>query len=228
MNIGVRTKVEPKELRKSPVKHLYRPPSAKLRRRNVLAENSTVANKTKEFRELTAQLDNLSKSYEKLSGKHEKTLEKVKEFTVKNKTIENELGISKSVISKMAEEKTILEQKVEQNKDYIRKLEATITAGPKGQLFTEITEKLKAEIQTSKDQLSNFMKQLNAADNELKSKDKEIINLKEALDIHADNLKIKGDIRGGVLYELGEARVELKKNTIEVTELRKQVYYVHN
>jgi len=223
MNIKLRTKAEPKELKKSPVRNLYRPPSAKLHKKSILAENSTITNKTKEYRELIPQFDNLSKSYEKLNVKHEKILEKFKGMTAKNKIIENELGMSKSVISKMAEEKTILEQKVEQNKDYIRKLEATITAGPKGQLFTEIAEKLKAEIQTNKDQLSNSMKQLNAAENELKAKDKEIINLKEALDIHADELKMKGDIRGGILYELGEARVELRNSAIEITKLKKLI-----
>ena len=50
---------------------------------------------------------------------------------------------SQSLLTKMASEKAESNNKLQQNKEYIRKLEQTITKGPKGQILSEVNQKLK-------------------------------------------------------------------------------------
>ena len=64
---------------------------------------------------------------------------------------------------------------------------------------------------------------MQSSESTVKKLNKEITILKTALDIKIDSLKIKGDIRGGILYELGETKAELKCKSEEVIELKENI-----
>lgn len=197
----------------SPLKHLHRlSPGAlpkQLSERGRTAHfpgTSAAALRQKELRELDTRLRDVSKNYDKLESKYSEAAEKLKTTRQKSTVLEKDLTACRNVISRLTEDKAELESKLAQNKDYIRKLETTITMGTKGQMFSEVHDKLTQDVQACRDQITKLNDELEAAHAESRAKDQEIGNLHAALSVRLDEFKLKGDTRGGILYELGEAR----------------------
>jgi len=208
----------------SPLKKLHQlSPNIPRKSGPATEQTSAVATQRKENKELEAQLRSLSKSHEKLTARNTENTEKLKGMRSKIVNLEKELSGAKSVIVNLTNEKTEIEKKMLQNKEYIRKLETTITMGPKGQAFSDVHEKLSSEIENQKSEIFKLKQELAQQSEEMKEKDREIGNLKNALSIKIEDLKLKGDIKTGLLYELGETKNRLQRQSEEYIKLNEEL-----
>lgn len=172
--------------------------------------------KNKEIKELERKNFSISKAYMKAEDKYNDCLAKMKNYRKETEKLEKELAIAKSATTKLAEEKAELDKKLIQSKEYIRKLEGTITKGSKG----EVHSKLLQEMQMIKKANQKYLKQIEELQIGNSEKDKEIANLKAAMNLNLGKYNLNGDINKQMLTELAE-----DKNKIEELYAEKQKYF---
>jgi chromosome segregation ATPase len=113
----------------------------------------------------------------------------------------------------MAQQKTEVEGQLQDAKSYSRKLEGHITAGAKGQHITEINAQLKDQLGALKRELQTSQKDKEDFEAVCNEKDAQVKVLSRALDIKAEELGLRGDMRSALLYDLGQTRTELEQAT---------------
>jgi chromosome segregation ATPase len=113
----------------------------------------------------------------------------------------------------MAQQKTEVEGQLQDAKSYSRKLEGHITAGAKGQHITEVNAQLRDQLGALKRELQTSLKEKEDFEAVCKEKDAQVKVLSRALDIKAEELGLRGDMRSALLYDLGQTRTELEQAT---------------
>ncbi len=93
---------------------------------------SEEATRRKEAKELESRYQGVSKAYQKLQEKYDDCYAKMKTYRKKFDTAEKDLGTARLLSTRLAEEKSELEQSLRRNKDYTRKLESMIARGKAG------------------------------------------------------------------------------------------------
>eukprot|EP00826_Nyctotherus_ovalis_P010974 TRINITY_DN12860_c0_g1_i2.p2 TRINITY_DN12860_c0_g1~~TRINITY_DN12860_c0_g1_i2.p2 ORF type:complete len:271 (+),score=48.00 TRINITY_DN12860_c0_g1_i2:71-883(+) len=207
----------------SPLKQLHNISPSAFSKRTVAKEN-TSASKKASLSQLKAQHHVRHRGFDELNPKSNGTFQS---FRGRNSSLEKELGSNRATAEKAAEEKRELELKLAQSKEYIRKLEFTITSGAKGKIYSQAHEKVVQEMRAQGnkiDALNTYVQELQSL---IREKDSEINSLKASLNIHASELKIKG----GLLYELGTTRNKLQQQSVEfirvveeASKMRRQVF----
>lgn len=104
----------------------------------------------KELSEMDHKFKNLEKAYNKLSKKYNEVQEEIKQLKFTNDSLTKELNILQISNEKILGEKINLENQIEENKSYTRKLESRLVQGAKNQYLIEINNKLRKEVEDMK------------------------------------------------------------------------------
>lgn len=117
------------------------------------------------------------------------------------------------MIFRISTQKSELESQLQISKNYTRKLEGHISAGLKGQQIAEFNAQLKEQLTSTRRELQLITQtkyELEALGDE---KDCQLKVLRRALDIKAEELGLRGDMRSTLLFDLGQAKSELDQAT---------------
>lgn len=163
----------------------------------------------------------------KLEIQNEKNTKKLSEITQEFNTIKKEkdilfkeLTIAKISMEKILGEKSVLENQLKDNKQYILKLETKIfeLSKSKSQSIYEMNQKLKKENDELNQIITNNNKEKEVLLLEKEKMKKEICTLKNALSVKVQNLKFKDDIKASLFYDVGlikQEMDEIKAKSIE-------------
>lgn len=172
---------------------------------------------TKEIIQKEEKYQRISKNYAKLQNKYVDCNGKLQIFRQKIITLEKEVNSGKEIIKKLKEEKDELEKRQNQSKEFIKELEAT-----NGQPIAKLWEnKLAHELDIVRLDSQNIKKENDLLVCNCQAKDNEIKTLQAALQIKSEELQIGGDIKGGLLYELGNVRTKLEQSARDTLDLGK-------
>lgn len=108
-------------------------------------------------------------------------------------------------------QKTELEAQLQNAKAYSRKLEGHITSGSKGQHVTEVNVQLREQLTSVKRELQHVSQVKAELEEKSDEKDAQLKILSRALDIKAEELGLRGDMRATLLFDLGQSRTELER-----------------
>ena len=176
------------------------------------ALQSEDAIKRKEIRELDTKYHSLDKAYQKLEEKYNDCYSKMKSHRKKAETLEKELGNSRMVNTKLTEEKEDLQKQLNKNKEYIRKLEASITL--KKPMPAATTDHIVSKEKGDGVFTENLM--LKKELNEERVKNEELVIIKESnneellrLEALVNNLTIEKEAFQKSCQELAQERGEL-------------------
>ena len=156
----------------------------------------------------------LKEENEKLENKYN-TLKQLKDQLLKkNQANEKELSTFQVLINKLKDEKYENDEKILKQKEYIRKLESCISSNNKTNYFNDIIDNVKEENSIVKDKNNELINQNQNLSKKIKEMEKEKQGYVKALvkikkDIKLEDLRIKSDIKGGLLYEIGFARSQI-------------------
>lgn len=110
----------------------------------------------KEKNEIETKLKNLEKNFTKVSKKNSDLSEEVRILKSLNESMKKELNVLSLANEKILNEKLGVDKLNEENKNYIRKLEARLLQGAKNQHLIEINNKLREEIKELKVTISHY------------------------------------------------------------------------
>ena len=169
--------------------------------------------------------NNLEHKYKLIEKNNIKLTKKNTDMTEELKNIKSQFEIMKkdfNVLSltneRVQNEKIVIEKSLEENKTYTRKLESRLLQGAKNQYLIEINNKLRKELDDIKVYCYLFNQlELEAKSNDtekikttFEKKNQEIKILNRALEIKADDLKIKGEFKTSILYDVGMCKQEIE------------------
>jgi len=191
----------------SPLRQLHNLSPKTFAKRNV--------NKDKHLKQLKTQFQTLHRDFDKLTSKYDKAVGVLNSSRRRNTSLEKELISNRTIVDRLAEEKLRLEEELAQSKEYIRRLEFTITTESKGRIYSQTHNKISKEMDEQSNKINTLKKDIKELRNIIKEKDNEISNLKEALNVNASELKVKG----GILHELGTTRNKLQQQSMEFIKI---------
>jgi len=111
---------------------------------------SSNATHKKGYTDLLNQYRNLEKAYNKLSKKNTEIPEEIKTLKHSNESLNKEVNVLHITNEKLMGEKMNAENNLEENKNYVRKLESRLVHGAKNQYLVEINNKLRKEVEEAK------------------------------------------------------------------------------
>lgn len=129
-----------------PVKEPYPKKAANYNSMN-LSNNASLK---KEMNDLDGKYKNLEKAYNKIDKKNKEITEEIKSLKIRNDTISKDYNILRMSNEKIVAEKSNLENILEENKNYTRKIESRLVSGAKNQYLVEINNKLRKETEDLK------------------------------------------------------------------------------
>ena len=113
-------------------------------------KTSNQATLKKELNDLEYKYKSLDKAYNKLDKKCRDLQEEIKLIKSNNENYMKEINILQITNEKMNSDKQNMESVIEENKNYIRKIESRLVNGAKNQHLVEINNKLRKEIEELK------------------------------------------------------------------------------
>lgn len=170
----------------------------------------------KEKNDLTHRYLLIEKNYNKITKKNSDLTEEFKNIKMQFDSNKKDYNVLTLTNERIQNEKITIEKTLEDNKNYTRKLESRLLFGIKNQNLIEINIKLTKEIEDFKVKFELSQIELAARSNEIDKiktafdkKTQEIKILNKALEINADDLKFKGDLKSSILYDVGMCKQEI-------------------
>lgn len=171
-----------------------------------ISNNATIK---KEITELDHKFRNLEKAYNKTMKKNSEMMDEIKILKTTNESMQKEINILQITNEKILGEKISMENAIEENKNYVRKLESRLVQGAKNQYLVEINNKLRKEIEDIKSEFQSKANDIEKIKNEGQRKNQEIKILNKALELKVEELKPKGDLKSTLLYDIGSIKQEI-------------------
>ena len=100
---------------------------------------------------------------------------------------------------------------LQNNNEYIKKLEAKLVNGKQGNFLLDQNSKLRTALQTLKTENDDNKQTIDQQRLEIEKASREIEVLATALEMRADELALGGDLRSGLLYEVAHRREEVRR-----------------
>lgn len=144
----------------------------------VMSSNAT---HKKEYTDLLNKYRNLEKANNKLSKRNTDISDEIKTLKHSHESLNKEINVLQITNEKLMGEKINAENNLEENKNYVRKLESRLVQGAKNQYLVEINNKLRKEVEESKKMFEEKNEDIEAIKNEVHKKNQEIKILHKAL-----------------------------------------------
>lgn len=148
----------------------------------------------------------LEGKYRALEQKHAALVQGLNSHRVRAEKLENELSRAKLTLESIVQQKQELSAAFLGAKEYTRKLEAKLTLGKQSKEIS-VTHQI-SELTEENLHLSRSFKQ---SQDETQKLQDHIAVLTKALELKAEDFKLKGDLRTQLLLDLGQSRQEIQR-----------------
>mmetsp|Transcript_18906 Transcript_18906/g.31013 ORF Transcript_18906/g.31013 Transcript_18906/m.31013 type:complete len:764 (+) Transcript_18906:76-2367(+) len=171
---------------------------------------STQASFRKEINDYRTRFLNLERDYQKLAEKNVEYNGELRRLRSLAEAQEKEIVSTRKNIERILAEKQQLSSQSKADKDLIRKLEGKLMAGLRGQAhgLAEKNVELIGKMDKLKESKREQEAMLQKRDDEVDKLKEEIRILTRALDVHAEDLGIDGDLKSILLYDLAQNKMD--------------------
>lgn len=180
----------------------------KPQKRQIDKKSISMTKITTQDRNLSVSYDKLYKQFQKINEKHDEMMNEQKILKAKIDLQDKELVKSKKTVERAVQDKYEMEEKLNESKVCIRKLENKIGLVLRGNGDNAKTEKL-FSIREDKERLQDENKELK--DNVERLRD-HVIVLSKALELKSDELCLTGDMKSSLLYDVGQCRLDIERS----------------
>lgn len=164
----------------------------------------------KEIKEYKAQMDALSKENERMQRRLESAVAELTKIRSIYESQAAEASHLKTTLHKVNQQKQDIERELSEVKKYARKLESSLTTAAKASLLCEVSS-LSAKVATLTGEKERGRAEAERAAVELETVRRENEELRDALQVKAEEFGLVGDVKAQVLFELAEARKEKER-----------------
>ena len=162
------------------------------------------------MKEYRAQVEAFSKENERMQRRLESAVAELTKIRSLYDALSTETNVLKTTLHKVNKQRQDTERELAELKKYSRKLESSLTTSSKTTLICEVSS-LNSKLAALTAESEGRREEVERVSRELDTAKRENNQLKEALEVKAEEFGLVGDVKAQVLFELAEARREKEK-----------------